>query len=65
MALLVRMVFYYVFAALSGAGWLHFDPIEGVATIRLDELGPALVGGAGFAATYVWSRIAKRRGGKT
>jgi len=65
MLLFVRMALYFVFGALSGAGWLHWDAAAGAATVYVDELAPALIGIAGFAGTFAWSRIAKRRGGAT
>lgn len=65
MSLLIRMALYYAFAALSGAGFVQWDAGKGIATIYVDELVPAVIGLAGFVGTFLWSRIAKARGGKT
>lgn len=65
MQLLIRMALYYIFGALSGLGWLHWDQITNTVTIQLDDAIPALIGAAGFALTFIWSRVVKRRGGET
>ena len=65
MLLFVRMGLYYMFAALSGAGFLQWDSLTGTATIYVDDLAPAVIGLLGFVGTFVWSRVAKARGGKT
>lgn len=65
MGLFVRMILYFVFGSLAGQGWLHFDQVTGIVTIDVNHLGPILVGAGGSAATFAWSRIAKRKGGAT
>ncbi len=65
MALLIRMALYYLFGALSGLGWLHWDAASHMLTIDVDAAIPAVLGIAGFGGTFLWSRIAKARGGAT
>lgn len=65
MILFVRMALYMIFGSIAGQGWLDFDPITGMLTIDINHLGPILVGVGGSAATFVWSRIIKRKGGQT
>mgnify|MGYP001555892888 CR=1 FL=1 len=65
MIVVIRVALYFLFGALSGTGWLHFDQNAGTVTVYVDDLSIALVGIGGTAATFFWSRIAKARGGKT
>ncbi len=72
MSLAIRMIFYFVGAALAGYGLATFDPQAGTLTISLHRLSD-LIGGAGLAvgggglylATFAFSRVAKRLGWKT
>lgn len=65
MALVIRMVLYAVSAFLSGYGFASFDSSQGLLTINVDQLAVILAGGLVFVATFIGSRIAKARGGKT
>ena len=65
MALAIRMILYFVFGSLAGQGWLEFDQVTGIVTIDVNHIGPLLVGAGGTVATFIWSRIAKAKGGKT
>lgn len=65
MTLFIRMGLYFIFGNLAALGYLQFDQITGTVTIEVNNLAPTLIGGAGYLATFVWSRIAKRKGGAT
>ena len=65
MALLIRMGLYLIFGALAGAGIGSFETDSGSYSVNADDLATVLLGLAGYAATFVWSRIAKARGGAT
>ena len=65
MTLFIRMGLYFIFGNLAALGYLDFDQITGTVTIEVNNLAPTLIGVAGYAATFVWSRIAKKRGGAT
>jgi len=65
MALYLRMALYYLFASLSGAGWLEWDATDKTVLINVDDMSVALAGAIGFVATYLAGRWAKRRGGAT
>ena len=65
MGLFFRMALYLVFAGLAGAGVGSFEQATGDFTVNADDLALTLLGLAGYAGTFVWSRIAKRRGGLT
>ena len=65
MTLFIRMGLYFVFGNLAALGYLHFDQVTGIVTIEVNNLAPTLIGVAGYAGTFVWSRVAKKRGGAT
>lgn len=66
MFLTIRMMLYFIFAALSGAGiGISFDQTTGVVSVSVDALATVLAGIGGFVATFAASRLAKARGGKT
>ena len=65
MALAIRMILYAISAFLSGYGFASFDSSQGLLTINVDQLASILAGGVVFVGTFVGSRIAKARGGKT
>lgn len=63
--LTVRMVLYFLFAALAGQGLVVFDQQAGTVTFRVDDLMLLASGTGGYVATFWASRLAKRRGGAT
>lgn len=65
MALYLRMALYYLFASLSGTGWLEWDAVNKTVLISVDDMVPALMGGLGFLGTFFASRVSAARGGKT
>lgn len=65
MMLLVRMVLYALSAGLAGYGIGTYDAGAGVYSVSLDQLSEVIAGAGAFIATFVASRIAKRRGGAT
>lgn len=71
-ALVIRYVFYAVGGALMGVGAVTITgadhmcmSISAVSDALAAGIALMLGGGATFAATTVWSRIAKRFGGVT
>lgn len=65
MTLIIRMVLYFVLASVGTISWLDWDPVTGILSVHVEGAAQAIVAYAGFVATFVVSRIAKRRGGKT
>lgn len=65
MGLPLRMVLYFVFAALASQGLVVFDAEAGTVTFRIEDLALIASGLAGYAATFWSSRMAKRNGGAT
>ena len=65
MFLFVRMALYFVFAWLAGFGFGELDPAGSYFTVSLDQAAEIIVGVIGFIGTYIASRVAKARGGKT
>ncbi|WP_043827923.1 hypothetical protein [Cereibacter sphaeroides] len=65
MGLSIRMALYFVFSFLAGQGLVVFDAPSGRVTFDLESVAVLLTGLAGFAVTFVASRVAKARGGKT
>lgn len=65
MMLAVRMLLYFVFSNLAGRGFIIFDQAADSVTFQVTDLAVFIAGIVGFAATFLWSRIAKARGGKT
>ena len=65
MTLYIRMGLYFLFAALSSQGLVVFDQDAGSVTFSIEDVTLILSGALGFLVTYVTSRIAKARGGKT
>lgn len=65
MMLFIRMVLYAVFAALAGQGVLLFDDAAGTVTFRVEDLALLIGGAAGYVLTFIGSRIAKAKGGRT
>ena len=63
--LFVRMALYFVFAWLAGFGFGELDPDGSYFTVSLDQATEIIVGVIGFIGTYIASRVAKARGGKT
>ncbi|MDO5642211.1 MAG: hypothetical protein Q4G26_07465, partial [Paracoccus sp. (in: a-proteobacteria)] len=47
--LMIRMILYYIFGALSGLGWLHWDSLANTVTIHLGAAIPALIGAGAHA----------------
>ena len=65
MFLYVRMALYFVFAWLAGFGFGELDQAGSYFTVSLDQVAEIIVGVIGFIGTYLASRVAKARGGKT
>ena len=65
MGLFIRMVLYLAFAGLAGAGIGSFENATGDYSVNADDLVTVIVGLAGYAGTFIASRFAKARGGKT
>lgn len=65
MTLAIRMALYALFSSLGTISWLAWNPATGVLTVQVDGLAQAAIAYGGFLATFLWSRIAKRRGGIT
>ena len=65
MSLYIRMALYLVFGVLAGQGLIVFDQSAGTVTFRVEDLALLASGGVGFVATFIASRVAAMRGGKT
>ena len=65
MGLAIRMILYALGAGAAGAGLGSFDNETGNLTVNLDDLAVVIGGALTFAGTFVASRVAKARGGKT
>lgn len=65
MALFIRMGLYLIFGATTGIGIWEVDHVAGTLIVDIEALTSVLTGLGGFAATFVASRYAKSRGGKT
>lgn len=65
MTLYIRMGLYFIFAALASQGIVVFDQTDGTVAFQVEDLALVLGGVVAYAVTYVTSRIAKSRGGKT
>lgn len=65
MMLYIRMALYLVSGLLAGQGLAIFDADAGTLTLKIEDLAVALSGLAAFAGTFLASRVAKVRGGKT
>ncbi|UWQ30264.1 hypothetical protein [Leisingera sp. M523] len=61
----VRMVAYFIFAAVAGQGIAIFDPVAGTLTFHIDQMETLLSGVAGYVATFGIGRLAKARGGSS
>lgn len=65
MTLYIRMALYLIFGALAGQGLVVFDQTAGTVTFNIEDVVTVLSGLGGFVATFIVSRVAKARGGKT
>ena len=65
MGLIIRMGLYLAFGALAGAGIGSFETDSGSYSVNADDLVTVIIGLAGYAGTFIASRFAKARGGKT
>lgn len=65
MFLYIRMALYFAFSWMAGLGYGEMDQAGGTFTISLDQSAQVLAGIGGFVATFIASRIAAARGGKT
>ncbi|SIT74825.1 hypothetical protein [Pontibaca methylaminivorans] len=65
MALFIRMALYFVLAGAGTVSWLDWDPGTGILSVHVEGLALALPSYAGFIVTFLFSRVAKRRGGQT
>ena len=62
--LAVRMIFLYPFFAwLASQGVGAHDAEAGTFVIQIDNVAQLIVGLLGYAATFVSSRLAKKKGG--
>lgn len=64
-ALVFRLLLYPLAGAIAGWGFATFDRTEGLLVIDVNAAATVLAGLAIWAATVVWSRIVKARGGAT
>ena len=65
MMLYIRMVLYLIFGVMAGQGLVVFDAVEGTVTFKVED---ALIAGTaivGFVGTFITSRVAAAKGGKT
>lgn len=65
MALAFRMGLYALFAALAGAEIGSFNDATGDYTINVRDVLDLLLYALGFVGTFISSRWAKARGGRT
>ena len=65
MALAIRMILYAASAFIAGLGWASFDETAGTITVNIDDIVTIIAGALTFAGTFVASRFAKAKGGKT
>lgn len=65
MMLYIRMALYALFAGLAGAAIGDFEAATGTYTITVDQLLEIIGPIVGFIATFIASRVAKKRGGAT
>lgn len=65
MALYIRMGLYLVFGVIAGNGLGVYDQAAGTITFNVNDLEPLVTGLVGYGATFIWSRFAKKAGGKT
>lgn len=65
MGLFVRMSLYLVFGGLAGMEFGTFNDATGDYTVNVEDVKGVLMSLFGFVGTFVWSRIAKARGGTT
>ncbi|UWR36134.1 hypothetical protein [Sulfitobacter sp. W074] len=65
MALAIRMILYAASAFIAGLGWASFDEAAGTITVNIDDIVTIIAGALTFAGTFIASRLAKARGGKT
>lgn len=65
MALAIRMILYAASAFIAGLGWASFDETAGTLTVNIDDLAVIFGSAVTFVGTFIASRLAKARGGKT
>lgn len=63
--LYLRMLFYAIFAGLAGAAIGDFDSFSGVYSISIEQVVDVVGPMVGFVVTFIFSRVAKVRGGAT
>ncbi|AGT07916.1 Pam3-gp28 family putative phage holin [Paracoccus aminophilus] len=64
-ALIIRYILYPLAGALTALGFVSFDEATGTLTVYLNDLAVVLAGLVIYAATVIWSRVAKKKGGAT
>lgn len=64
-ALFIRLALYWLAGNISAVGWMTFDRAAGTLTVNLNSLSIVMAGVLVAAATWLWSRVAKSRGGMT
>ena len=65
MFLYLRMALYLIFGVLAGQGLVVFDAEVGTVTFRIEDALTAGTAIVGFVGTFITSRIAAAKGGKT
>ena len=65
MGLFIRMILYAVSAFVGGYEFATFDEAAGTLTLDLEGVGLVIGAGLTFVGTFIASRWAKARGGKT
>ncbi|MDH2326021.1 hypothetical protein QCN27_03980 [Cereibacter sp. SYSU M97828] len=64
-ALVVRFILFPLLGALAAAGIGVIDDANGTFTIHIENAVQVISAAVLYGLTIVWSRIAKKRGGKT
>jgi len=57
------MLLYFAFTTLANQGFVLFDQAAGVVSFKIEDVVMIATGLAGFVATFLWSRVAKAKGG--
>lgn len=66
MMLYIRMVLYAIFAGIAGQELgLDFNQTTGMISFHVDDAAKIVTGVLGYVLTFVASRYASARGGKT
>ena len=64
-ALAIRLFLVWVGGLISATGLGMFDEVGGTITLSIDSMTNFVIGILTVFASFVWSRMAKKRGGIT